>query len=369
MHAPRGDGAVDVLHVLHLHAAVFQPLQVLRRSVAERANKFFVHDVVAVEAHEVLVHHVRVVGVALLLLPRGTRREDLAAAAHGGTAGHAALFQQQHVRAGFLRSQRSGETRSARTHDHDVHVIGRVSSFLGNFLRLEDLGVAAGLVDSIGHSRDNGVSGHGRVGDSVHIQGLVGHDLAREHVNRSGGHAVAMAQRFRMTGDGHGLDGVGGEGHVHGDFAVLAGALAGVGAGGVSAVPGSRAGSLVKRLLHSGLDGVAGHGRAGDAVHLSGLRSGDRRNHRLARSRADARGIAGAIDRQSSDFAFRYGHSNLDGAGETLRLGLVGTRGVGGSHAEGRHDQRQREYEGHDGSLHHNNLLYSPRYRGRLLQH
>ena len=78
---PGGQGAVDGLHVLNLHAPVHQPLDVLSRILTESPHQVLVHDAVPIEAHQVVVHHLRGVLIPLGLLPRGAGAQNLAAAA------------------------------------------------------------------------------------------------------------------------------------------------------------------------------------------------------------------------------------------------------------------------------------------------
>ena len=342
--APRGQGAVNRLDVLHLHAAIHKPLDVFGRVVAEGANQVRVHDAVAVKAHQIVVHHVRRIGEALRGLPFGTRAENLAAAARGGTAGHAGLFQNQHVRARFQRGVCGGKTRGARADDDHIHVIDRVLHRLFFRNGLERLRVAARLRDAVCDGGLDGVAGHGRAGHAVHIDGLRSQDHARQQVDRGGADAVAQTVGFGVVGDldiGHRVLR---ERDFHGHGAVLARRAGGIRAGGEFAIPRGCAGRLIQTGLDGGLDGGAGHRRARYAVHIRALRFQNGGLERLADFRAQPRGFAGNVDGQIGDGAVADGDRHFDRALHALRLGRVRARGVVClTQRAGRQSKRERQ--------------------------
>ena len=345
------------LDILHLHAAIHQPLDVLGGVVAEGANQIRLHDAVAVEAHQVVIHHIRRIGEALSGLPFGAHAENLAAAARGGTAGHAGLFQNHDVRARFKRSVRGGQTRGARADDDHIHVINRVLHRLFFRNGFERLRVAARLRDAVRDGGLDGVAGHGCAGHAVHIDRLRGQNHARQHIDRGSTDAVAEAVGFGVIGDldiGHRVLG---ERDLHGQRAVFARRACGVRARGEFAVPRGRAGRFIQTGLDGGLDGVAGHGRAGHAVHIRALRIQNGGLERLADLRAQTCGLAGNVDGQIGDGAVADSDRHLDRALHALRFGRVGARGVGGvTQRAGRQGQSERQ-SGKNPPFHRKNLL------------
>ena len=334
-----------------------QPVNGIGTLFRQGAHQVGVVDVVTA-LHGVLHELLHRIGNALLCLVMGLGSVH-AAGGLGGVAAHIGhLFQQQHGLALLLGGDGCGHTGTAGTHNHHVHITGFLGLLcsLSRHLLHQGGSIHTGLCQCIAESITDGVAGHGSTCHAVHIsrlgfQQLSGHLLHR-HSAQAGGLAVAHNLHIGNLAAG--------QGHIHGD--VTAEALGGCGVGAVGGIlqrhgqchiVGSRLGALHRCILktslchgglHSLLDGIAGDGSTGHAVHISRLGFHNLAGQLLNRLAANARGlvVAGEVDTHNlavgnNQFCGHFAHAgSLAGVhGSIHHRGIANCRIVAVHH--GRH--------------------------------
>ena len=204
-----------------------------------------------------------------------------------------------------------------------------------------------GLGQRLGHSGLDGVGGHRRTGDAVDLDALRFDDLAGQLVHSHGADALGLVvlhngHRIDLIGVGHDLN--------HHVLAEHAGLGNGIGLGTLGDLHRGRSGlfrslldhffhlglrrgfhkaGLDQGLGHSALDGVGGHRRPGDAIHLNTLRLDDLAGQLLRRNAAEFRRLAMLHDLDGID-AVRIRHSlHLHFAEDALRRRRIGLCRIG----------------------------------------
>ena len=255
-------------------------------------------------------------------------------------------FNDQHGVA-VLRSL-SGRGDAGAASAHDNHIIGSLDGvlrFIGEGLgpRLQRRHIAAGLLRCRVDGIKDRAAGKRCAGDAVHAGGGVFNDLGEQNVVGNIAHMLCL----RRGDDLDRLDGVLREGDAQHHVAVVTGG---------SALIGARREGDLRRLLrltpglskgaaYSGLDGVAGDGRTGHAVHALGVGlSHIRRAHLLDGRAAQRRGFTLAGDFNRGDRFFVHGQLNAYSAAEALRGGLVVARSkrcsASSEHRAQQHDRK-----------------------------
>ena len=236
------------LHIEGNAAILVQPIGGRADVLGIQVDQFRHVEVRAV-LHEVLHHGfhsvIRHAGLSLKL----AAHDDLVAAADGDRAAEeGSLLQQDHVLAELLEANRRRHTGRAAADNH--HVGGHFNRLGGEFLLNRDsaqrVRVAARLRHSVRHGVHNAFGGEGRAALGVHRKALAGDNLARQVVDRG----VRNARGLLMIRHHDIGDRILGEGDVHGDFAVTAVRLAGVGSGGIAVGQRRRAHHHGERQQH-----------------------------------------------------------------------------------------------------------------------
>ena len=307
---------------------------------------------------ERLVHGVAVAEARLQVGADGGH----AGGADGGAAHLAALFNHDRVETGFHRFDGGHGARRARADDRQIDGVlfngVHLFSGLGKARQIRARGGQRLL-----HAGEDRLAGHGRAGHGIHRDGLLRDDGGRDALDTRLDEARGIG-----AGDDLYLEDTG---FIHGDFHLgrlddrrgtkalafdgalrpAAVSLAGVGArghllGDAGGLSGQGNAARLERSLRRLQDRGAGHGRAGNAVDLNGVRSDHRARHDFDRAAADAGGLAGAFCGHSGERAVFDGERHLNRAAKALGRGLVGLSQAGGNQhrqAQNQSDE-QREF-------------------------
>ena len=206
--------------------------------VGEVAVFGLIHKIAVAVAHlhQVIIHHLRSVKQALLLLPLGAGTQQLAAAAGSGAAGDPLLFNDDDLRPGKLCLNGGGKAAGTGAADH--HVKG---SYLVLIVRCLGTGGSLDLrqrllagAGSLQRGRDGLQNGGGRQVRAYHggdIQRLIFNDQSGKQLHGGCVQAPADAPVFLVLGDLHLLDAILRHGYTCKELAAIAAAAALVGSG------------------------------------------------------------------------------------------------------------------------------------------
>ena len=197
-----------------------------------------VHKIAVAVAHlhQVIIHHLRAVHEALLLLPLGAGTQQLAAAAGSGAAGDPLLFNDDDFRPGKLCLDGGSKPAGAGAADHHVKGSDLV-------LIVRGLGAGGGLdlrqgllagAGSLQCGRNRLQNGGGRQVRAYHggdIQRLILHDQSGVQLHGGRVQAPADAPVFLVLGDLHLLDAILRHGYTCEELAAIAAAAALVSSG------------------------------------------------------------------------------------------------------------------------------------------